>query len=134
MGNKKKQIAINAENFRREIAPARTFGLLKDVETLRANGLGLGGTLDNAIVVSESAVINEEGLRFADEFVRHKILDCIGDIALAGAPLCGHIEGFKTGHDMNNRLLKEIFSNPANYAYAPMTEFAGKTQDCKISA
>ena len=134
IGNQQKQITINAESFRREIAPARTFGLRQDVETLRANGLALGGSLDNAIVVSDDAVLNEDGLRFADEFVRHKILDCIGDIALAGAPLYGHINGVKTGHDMNNKLLRALFSDTANYSFRPMTASADETQLSKIFA
>jgi UDP-3-O-[3-hydroxymyristoyl] N-acetylglucosamine deacetylase len=102
-------------SFKADIARARTFGFLHEVDSLRAAGLALGGSLDNAVVVSGDRVLNEGGLRYGDEFVRHKVLDCIGDLALAGAPILGHFQGVRTGHAMNNLLLRELFSNPANY-------------------
>lgn len=97
--------------FRDEILCARTFGLLKDVEAMWAAGLGLGGSLENTVVVDGDHVVNEDGLRFADEFVRHKVLDAVGDLALAGAPLIGRYEGVRAGHAMNNRVLRALFAD-----------------------
>ena len=82
---------------------------------LRSNGLALGGSLDNAVVVGESKILNSDGLRFKDEFVRHKILDSIGDLYLAGKPIQGYFYGSKSGHYLNNQLLKELFSDKANF-------------------
>ena len=86
-----RSIKINAESFRRELAPARTFGFLRDVERLKAAGLARGGSLENAIVIDDERILNPEGLRFPDEFVRHKILDAIGDLSLLGYPILGHV-------------------------------------------
>lgn len=97
--------------FRDEILTARTFGMLKDVEAMWAAGLGLGGSLENTIVVDGDHVVNEDGLRFDDEFVRHKVLDAVGDLALAGAPLIGRYEGTRAGHAMNNRVLRALFAD-----------------------
>ena len=97
--------------FESEIAPARTFGFAHEVEQLREQGLALGGSMRNAVLVDENGVVNEEGLRFADEFARHKILDCIGDLALADAPIFGHLFTHKPGHRLNNALLRELFSH-----------------------
>ena len=97
--------------FRDDILRARTFGLLKDVEAMWSAGLGLGGSLDNTVVVDGDRVLNEEGLRFGDEFVRHKVLDAVGDLALAGAPLIGRYEGVRAGHAMNNRVLRALFAD-----------------------
>ena len=104
----------NAGEFEEEIAPARTFGFLKDVEMLRKNGLALGGSLDNAIVISSDRILNNH-LRFADEFVRHKILDVIGDIALLGYPILGHVVAYKAGHEIHTSLAKEIKNDPESY-------------------
>ncbi len=103
-------IDITGSNFVKELAPARTFGFLKDVEMLRAKGLARGGSLNNAIVLGENGVINKGKLRFRDEFVRHKILDTIGDFSLLGFPIYGHIIANKAGHHMNIKLLRKIFS------------------------
>lgn len=97
--------------FKRELAGARTFGFLKDVETMRANGLAQGGSLDNAIVVDGDRILNRDGLRYADEFVRHKILDSIGDLYLAGSRLVGHFHGHRSGHRLNNDLLHALFAD-----------------------
>jgi UDP-3-O-[3-hydroxymyristoyl] N-acetylglucosamine deacetylase len=97
--------------FETEIAPARTFGFANELEQLRAQGLALGGSIRNAVLVDDNNVINEEGLRFADEFVRHKILDCYGDLALAGMPIFGHLHSFKPGHRLNHALLREMFAH-----------------------
>lgn len=101
---------ITGTNFIREIAPARTFGFLRDVRMLRSKGLARGGSLDNAIVVGENGIINKGELRFKDEFVRHKILDTIGDISLLGRPLYGHIVANRPGHSLNIKLLRKILS------------------------
>lgn len=96
-----------------ELADCRTFGRLEDVERLRANGLGRGGSLENAVVVDGGRVLNPGGLRRGDEFVRHKMLDAVGDLALAGAPIIGRYEGERAGHEMTNRLLHALFARPS---------------------
>lgn len=99
-------------NFRHDLAEARTFGFLKDVEAMRAMGLALGGSLENSIVLDDNKVMNKEGLRFDDEFIRHKLLDAVGDLFLAGGPIIGAYEGFRAGHALNNAILHELFSTP----------------------
>ncbi len=94
--------------FKAEIARARTFGFAEDVNALRSAGLARGGSLDNAIVISDGQVLNADGLRYADEFVRHKVLDCIGDMYLAGAPLLGRVDGLRSGHTLHHRLLEAL--------------------------
>ena len=111
------QLQLINGNYKSDIASARTFGFEKDVDTLRSNGLALGGSLDNAVVVGENKILNKDGLRFKDEFVRHKILDSIGDLYLAGAPIQGYFYGNKSGHYLNNLLLKSLFSDENNYEY-----------------
>ncbi len=101
-------IDLNEETFITEIAPARTFGFLKHVEMLRANGLAKGGSLDNAIVIDDNGVVNKSGLRFNDEFVRHKILDLVGDLFLFGYPIYGHIVAEKAGHSSHIRFLRKL--------------------------
>ncbi|MFP3867268.1 MAG: UDP-3-O-acyl-N-acetylglucosamine deacetylase [Desulfobacteraceae bacterium] len=100
------------KRFSQEIAPARTFGFLKDVKALQANGLALGGSLDNALVLSASGLMNPEGLRFTDEFVRHKLLDFIGDLALLGWPIHGHLQVVKGSHALHHRFLEVLASQP----------------------
>ena len=109
------QLQLVNGNYKSDISSARTFGFEKDVDNLRANGLALGGSLDNAVVVGEKKILNKEGLRFVDEFVRHKILDSIGDLYLAGKPIIGCFYGSKSGHYLNNQLLRKLFSNKSNY-------------------
>jgi UDP-3-O-[3-hydroxymyristoyl] N-acetylglucosamine deacetylase len=99
-------------SFKRELAAARTFGLYEEVENLRARGLALGGSLENAVVVAGDKVLNAGGLRYDDEFVRHKMLDSLGDLALAGAPILGHFHGSRSSHALNNRLLRALFADP----------------------
>ena len=101
--------------FLKEISRARTFGFLRDLETLRERDLTLGGSLDNAIVMDEYRVLNEDGLRFRDEFVRHKILDAVGDLYLLGCCLIGEFTGFKSGHYLNNCLLRAVLAEQACY-------------------
>jgi len=107
-----RSVKVTAESFRRELAPARTFGFLQDVERLKAAGLARGGSLDNAIVIDEQRILNPEGLRFPDEFVRHKILDAIGDLSLVGYPILGHVRAYKSGHELNRQLVQKILDNP----------------------
>ena len=111
------QLQLVNGNYKSDIASARTFGFEKDVDRLRSIGLALGGSLDNAVVVGDDKILNSEGLRFKDEFVRHKILDSIGDLYLAGSPIQGYFNGNKSGHYLNNLLLKTLFSNSENYEY-----------------
>lgn len=105
-------------NFRHEIATARTFGFLREVEYMRSKGLALGGSLDNAIVLDEDKVLNPKGLRFDDEFIRHKLLDAIGDLYLAGGPIKGAYNGIKAGHEMNNAILHALFADDSAWEYA----------------
>jgi UDP-3-O-[3-hydroxymyristoyl] N-acetylglucosamine deacetylase len=99
-------------SYTRDIARARTFGFTKDVEMMRANGLALGGGLDNAIVMDDYKVLNTDGLRYNDEFVKHKILDAMGDLYLLGKPLLAAYSAFRSGHALNNKLLRELLSHP----------------------
>mgnify|MGYP001820391083 FL=1 len=108
--------------LRQSIAPARTFGFLHEVEQLRERGLALGGSLNNAILVDGERVVNPEGLRFADEFVRHKVLDAIGDLSLIGAPLMGHYHAFKSGHLMNKLLIYKLLKDESAWSYIDMDE------------
>jgi len=96
----------------KEVSRARTFGFVKDIEMLRQNNLALGGSLDNAIVVDDNKILNEDGLRCADEFVKHKILDAIGDLYLLGHSLIGEFIGYKSGHSLNNKLLRTLLETP----------------------
>ncbi len=105
----------NTQNFIEEICFARTFCLSKDVVKLRAAGFGLGGNLNNAIVVDDNRILNETGLRCNKEFVKHKILDCIGDFYMSGLPLLGSIHAVQPGHELNNKLIQKIFKNKNNY-------------------
>jgi UDP-3-O-[3-hydroxymyristoyl] N-acetylglucosamine deacetylase len=106
---------FSTTSFLREISRARTFGFLRDLEALRARDLTLGGSLDNAIVMDEYRVLNEDGLRFRDEFARHKVLDAVGDLYLLGASLIGEFSGFKSGHRLNNLLLRALLARPDCY-------------------
>ncbi len=103
---------LGRDNYSRDIARARTFGFTRDVEMLRANGLALGGGLDNAIVMDDYKVLNSDGLRYDDEFVKHKILDAMGDLYLIGKPLLAAYTAFRSGHAMNNLLLRELLAQP----------------------
>ena len=105
-------------DFRSELCRARTFCFLSDVDQMRKEGLALGGSLDNAVVVDNERVLNAGGLRYHDEFVRHKALDAVGDIALAGSPLLGHFQGNRSGHMLNHRLLKCLTKNTDAWEYA----------------
>lgn len=104
-------VVFSTEIYEKDICSARTFGFLRDVEYLQAKGLALGGSLKNAVVLDDEKVINKEGLRFPDEFVKHKILDAIGDLFLLGMPIIGHFVAYKSGHKLNNLLLRELLVN-----------------------
>ena len=106
---------MGSGRYPREIARARTFGFTKDVELMRSRGLGLGGSMDNVIVVDDSKVLNSGGLRYDDEFVKHKILDAIGDLHVAGHPLLASYQAFKSGHALNNRLLRALLGDPSSH-------------------
>jgi len=105
-----------------EISRARTFGFMHEVEYMRQHGLGLGGSLDNAIVIDDEYVLNPEGLRFPDEFVRHKILDAIGDLYIVGHPLIAAFSGHKSGHALNNKLLRKLLDTPDAWEYVSFTD------------
>lgn len=111
----RKVFEFSCENYIAEIARARTFGLLRDVDMLKRKGLIKGGSLDNAIVLDDFKVMNPEGLRFVDEFVRHKILDTIGDISLLGHEIAGKITTFKSGHNLHNKLCRKLLETPSAY-------------------
>jgi len=115
-------IEVDSQTFIKEIASARTFGFLHEVEYLRQNGKALGGSLDNAIVIDRSEILNTEGLRFSNEFVRHKLLDLIGDLALLGCPVLGHITAIKSGHAQHLQLMKGIADHPECWQFVKWTD------------
>jgi UDP-3-O-[3-hydroxymyristoyl] N-acetylglucosamine deacetylase len=112
IGRQRFSACLDGRGFSDVVAPARTFGFEEDLERLYGQGLARGGSPRNAIVIGGDRVINPEGLRFKDEFVRHKLLDLIGDVALAGVPVMGHFYGYRPGHDLNTRLLRRLVSKP----------------------
>ena len=111
IGTQRIEIDLNPGSFRRELARARTFGFMKDVERLWAAGLALGASLDNTVAIGDDRIINREGLRYSDEFVRHKALDAVGDLALAGAPILGSYRTHRGGHRLNALVLKALFAD-----------------------
>jgi len=127
VNNQFRSMKFSDEVFARDYAPARTFGFLVEVETLKANGLARGGSLDNAVVIGDDGILNEEGLRYDDEFVRHKIMDSVGDLSLAGYPLIGHVKAYKSGHDLNHKLVTEILARPECWKLVE----AGDSQDSR---
>lgn len=124
LGEQKLSIDLNEETFAREVAPARTFGFVKDVEYLRANGLAKGGSLDNAVILGDNGVLNKSGLRFKDEFVRHKMLDFIGDISLIGFPIYGYLVANRSGHSTNIKFVKSLLSAVDCWEIVSDTEYA----------
>lgn len=115
IGRQRRVCDLTPSTFRREIAGARTFGFMRDVEALWKAGFALGASLENTVAVGEDGVINPEGLRFADEFARHKLLDAVGDLALAGYPLAAHYRAHRGGHRLNFAALEALFADRANY-------------------
>ena len=114
-------MAFTYDHYEKQICTARTFGFLKDVEYLQAKGLALGASLHNTVVMDDHKIINKEGLRCTDELVKHKILDAVGDLFLSGLPIMGHFIGYKSGHHLNNLLLRELIANPDNYEIISLT-------------
>ncbi|HYH40409.1 MAG TPA: UDP-3-O-acyl-N-acetylglucosamine deacetylase, partial [Burkholderiales bacterium] len=111
-------VDFSSTSYIREVSRARTFGFMQDVELMREQGLALGGSLDNAIVMDEYRVLNSDGLRYDDEFVKHKVLDAIGDLYLLGHPLIGAFSGYKSGHALNNQLLRRLVEQESAWSYA----------------
>ena len=108
-------VDFSTTSFVKEISRARTFGFMHDLEALRDAGLARGGSLDNAIVMDNYHILNEDGLRYEDEFVKHKVLDAIGDLYLLGHPLIGEFSAYKSGHELNNRLLRKLIADKSAY-------------------
>ncbi len=119
------EVEFSTDAYVREVARARTFGFMSDLEYMRERNLGLGGSMDNAIVLDEFRVLNDDGLRYADEFVRHKILDAIGDLYLAGHPILGAYEGYKSGHALNNKLVRALLAETSAWEEVSFGETAG---------
>ncbi|MGE5174217.1 MAG: UDP-3-O-acyl-N-acetylglucosamine deacetylase [Betaproteobacteria bacterium] len=116
------QYQPSEEAFLREVSDARTFGFLSDVQMLRDNGLAKGGSMDNAVILGEDSVLNKDGLRYKDEFVRHKILDLIGDLSLVGMPVIGHIVAHKSGHGLNAQMVGKLLNNPQSWILVGSSE------------
>lgn len=121
------EIDFSSANYVKEVSRARTFGFMRDLEYMRERNLGLGGSMDNAIVLDEFRVLNEDGLRYADEFVRHKILDAVGDLYLAGHPIIGAYEGFKSGHALNNKLVRALLAEESAWEVVTFEEEGAAT-------
>jgi UDP-3-O-[3-hydroxymyristoyl] N-acetylglucosamine deacetylase len=120
IGKQQISLPINQKTFLDQLAPARTFGFEDQINTLRSLGLAKGGSLRNAVLIKDDKVMNEDGLRYPDEFVRHKALDCIGDMALAGARIAGLFKGRRTGHQINNALLRELMVREDAWEYTTL--------------
>ncbi|MEO1193483.1 MAG: UDP-3-O-acyl-N-acetylglucosamine deacetylase [Pseudomonadota bacterium] len=133
IGQQRWEGPIDEALYRDEIAKARTFGLLAEVEMMRKAGLGRGGSLENAVVVNNGSIMNPEGLRYADEFVRHKVLDAIGDLALAGAPIQGRFIGDKAGHALTLRLLRQLFATPKAWRWVTPREEAKRGGAARVT-
>ena len=118
------EVEFSTENYVREVSRARTFGFMRDLEYMRERNLGLGGSMDNAIVLDEYRVLNDDGLRYADEFVRHKILDAVGDLYLAGHPILGAFDGYKSGHALNNKLVRALLAERSAWEEVTFPETA----------
>jgi UDP-3-O-[3-hydroxymyristoyl] N-acetylglucosamine deacetylase len=113
-------VSVTPQKFITDISRARTFGFLEDVEKLKKNGLALGASLQNAVGVDENGVLNKEGLRYANEFVRHKIVDIIGDITLLGCPVLGHVVAYKSGHGQHLKLMETIAATPEAWEFVEL--------------
>jgi UDP-3-O-[3-hydroxymyristoyl] N-acetylglucosamine deacetylase len=122
--SRKETIDFSSTSFLKEVSRARTFCFLRDVETLRAKNLTLGGSMDNAIVLDDYRILNEDGLRYQNEFVTHKILDAIGDLYLLGKSLIGEYSAFKSGHDLNNKLLRALLADESTYEEVSFSDSA----------
>jgi UDP-3-O-[3-hydroxymyristoyl] N-acetylglucosamine deacetylase len=122
IGRQAIDMVMDEAAFREELADCRTFGFVHEVEALRAMGLARGGSLENCVVIDGTRILNPEGLRRPDEFVRHKALDAIGDLYVLGAPILGRFEGVKAGHTINNALVRALLANPSAWQYSPAPE------------
>ncbi|MCB1153403.1 UDP-3-O-acyl-N-acetylglucosamine deacetylase [bacterium] len=129
IGIQRYELDVTPERYFAEIASARTFGFLKDLDMLKANGLATGGSLDNAIVLGTEGVMNDEGLRYPDEFVRHKVLDAIGDLFLVGMPIMGRLVAYKSGHGLNNRLARTLIAEKGSRVITTLTETPAATRE-----
>ena len=123
VGNQKFSTMLTESVFKRELARARTFGFADQIENLYERKLALGGSSRNAVLVDGKTIVNEEGLRFHDEFVRHKVLDIVGDLSLAGVPIIGHFHGYKPGHALNQALLRKFMSSERSWSYVMLDDF-----------
>lgn len=126
IGVQHREISFPEDDYAAEIAPARTFGFVEELEMLRKNGLARGGSLDNAIALTPDGILNSEPLRFSDEFVRHKILDIIGDLALCGQPILGHIRATRSGHGLHTMLLSNLLRDRSAWEVTNSVENSGK--------
>jgi UDP-3-O-[3-hydroxymyristoyl] N-acetylglucosamine deacetylase len=118
------EVEFSTAAYVKEVSRARTFGFMRDLEFMRERNLGLGGSMDNAIVLDEYRVLNEDGLRYADEFVRHKILDAVGDLYLAGHPIVGAYVAYKSGHALNNKLVRALLAEQESWEEATYADDA----------
>lgn len=125
---------LSPEGFAEDVAGARTFGFMRDVEQLWKNGFALGASLENTVAIGDDRVINPEGLRFDDEFVRHKVLDAVGDLALAGLPIVGLFRSYCAGHRLNIAVLRELFSDPVNFEIAEDREVQSSQRHVRMAA
>ncbi|MDQ6990209.1 MAG: UDP-3-O-acyl-N-acetylglucosamine deacetylase [Mariprofundaceae bacterium] len=130
----KVSIDFSNQAYTREVSRARTFGFLHEIEALQKSGLALGGSLENAIVLDQYRVINEGGLRYHDECVRHKVLDTVGDLSLAGLPILGAFEGMRTGHEMNHHLVEKLLNTPEAWIIEDMVNATTSIEQHKTSA
>lgn len=121
-------------SFARDLAFARTFGFARDVDMLRAMGLARGGSLENAVVIDENGIMNPEGLRIEDEFIRHKMLDAVGDLMLAGAPIAGAYDAVQPGHSINNQLVRALLATPAAWCWEDAGSLAPSGEDIRVTA
>lgn len=134
IGVQRRRVLLTPQTFLSEIADARTFGFLADVEHMRSAGLGRGASMANAVVVDAGRVVNPEGLRFDDEFVRHKLLDAVGDLALAGAPICGRFVADQPGHALNARLVRALLDTPEAWCWGVEAEFERPRHSARAAA
>lgn len=136
IGVQRRTVQLTAETFLADIADARTFGFMSDVDAMRAAGLGRGASMDNTLVVDAGRVMNPEGLRFDDEFVRHKLLDAVGDLSLAGAPICGRFVADQPGHALNARLVRALLDTPEawRWEHAEAEETVREAQPALVAA
>jgi UDP-3-O-[3-hydroxymyristoyl] N-acetylglucosamine deacetylase len=125
IGRQRRAVEVTPASYRREVSRARTFGFMRDVERLWKAGFALGASLENTVAIGDDAVVNPEGLRYADEFVRHKLLDAVGDLALSGHPILGSFRSFCGGHRLNLQVLETLFASRANYA---LVEIGGRRE------